>query len=40
MVDLDRVTSFLSRALSGSLQTSLQMFLAINVSDSMEDNDA
>lgn len=37
MVGLDRVNS---GVLSGSLHTSLQMFLAINVSDSMEDKEA
>lgn len=42
MVGLERVrvTSFLSCALSGSLDTSLQMFLAVNVSHSMVDKEA
>lgn len=39
MVGLD-LNSLLSGVLSGSLRTSLQMFLAINVSDSMEDKEA
>lgn len=40
MVGLDRIISLLSGVLSGSLHTSLQMFRAINVSDSMEDKEA